>query len=74
MAEFNPVIEALGADEAEQQSPALRSREVIDTKEMSWYELCGHFNVRFGAYRRTSDSYRSAPSPCADIEGRSRVE
>ena len=32
---------------------------------MSWYELNGNFNVRFGAYRRTSDSYGECYSPAA---------
>jgi len=34
---------------------------------MSWYELNNNFNVRFGAYRRTSDSYGECYSPAARI-------
>ena len=36
-----------------------------DPMRMSWYELSGNFNVRFGAYRRTSDSYGECYTPAA---------
>ena len=36
-----------------------------DPMRMSWYELSGDFNVRFGAYRRTSDSYGECYTPAA---------